>query len=116
MAYRLPGNDYDLPYHAGEFCGNNNPAADKKCEPPDHDILRSLPRREDDHNHCHGVPRSCSLGTSEELAAAGYVGVYLVQDSRTAPNEAKLVPTPTELMEPGKEHLYNMHEKFGLNR
>ncbi len=73
------------PNKAGEFCGNHHPT---------YDTARPEMR--------WGRPRPCKAGTTEEMEAQGFVGLYLKEDQPILPwqDNATAIPTPPELMEP----------------
>lgn len=83
------------PMHAGEYCGNHHPVDAAKWQKAWLDRMR------------FGKPRPCKAFGSEEGAAQGYVGLYLKESRKPLAHEIP-VPTPPELMEPGREALYNI--------
>lgn len=89
------------PNLAGEYCGNHIPGS------PAFPAPGQTPAEADEMQKRYlarmrfGRPRGCVAGTSEEMAARGYVGLYLLEDSPfCAPFPHKCIPTPPELMEP----------------
>lgn len=88
MAYMsqgaCPGGPY--PNKAGEYCGNYLPES-KGC-------LKAKMR--------FGRPRPCEAGTTEEMEANGYVGLYLKEDRQLLEWELEC-PTPPELLEPPQQ-------------
>lgn len=67
MAYTVNGKG-PYPDKAGEFCGNHDPAG-----PADSDYLKRMR---------FGKPSCCDDGTSREMAAGGWVGLYLKEDRK----------------------------------
>lgn len=106
-----------FPMHAGEYCGNFHPST----EPRPH--LHETPPEEAAKSQAallskmrFGKPRPCPAGTSDEMAAQGYVGLYLKEDRPPHFEWEEPILTPPELMEPGYEHLYNIDGKPGMVR
>lgn len=101
MAYMTKEGKGPYPCYEGEFCGNHN---------PNHPLCRREGITADQAEQRQksslakmrfGRPRACGAGTSAEMAAQGYVGLYLKQgDEHRLPGEV-LVDTPEELREPG---------------
>jgi len=103
------------PCHIGEYCANEH--------------KNSIESRfgyeeigaEKESNTRKGIPHSCPCGTSQEMQEKGFHGLYLTKEVSELLKEehknrrVRFVPTPPELMEPGKEHLYNLNGKFGLD-
>lgn len=86
MAYMTKDGLGPYPNKAGEYCGNHNPKYSQGGEV--HWTIRC------------GRPRPCKAGTTEELEADGWMGLYLKDDSPYSnPGDAD-VPTPPELLEP----------------
>lgn len=99
MAY-MRGDEGPYPNKAGEYCGNH--------------FLKSLPLRLNNESWAEamrnqkaylskmrfGRPHPCEAGTTKEMAARGYVGLYLKQDRPLRPGEGTEIPTPPELQEP----------------
>jgi len=79
MAHTIDGKG-PYPDKAGEFCGNHlpgSPAIRRFHESPaDRHQREYLARMR------FGKPSSCAAGTSEEMAAQGWVGLYLKEDSK----------------------------------
>lgn len=69
------------PNKMGEFCGNFHPKSEKTLENK---------KQPDPRLHAHqkrsmmrfGKPSNCKAGTSAEMAAKGYVGLYLKEDRK----------------------------------
>lgn len=94
-----PGGPY--PDKAGEYCGNHPKGHQALC-------MYGQPQSEADAQQRawlatmrFGRPRPCKAGTSEEMEARGYVGLYL-KESRTLFDWEVFCPTPPELMEPAE--------------
>lgn len=73
------------PNKAGEYCGNHYPNNKHKKK-----YLAKMR---------FGRPHPCKSGTTEEMEAKGYVGLYLKEDRQLFEWEVE-VPTTPELMEP----------------
>lgn len=104
-----------FPNKKDEYCGNHHPGS--KIEQMFFDMFSeyrhvrgdwkvfgyTLPSR---NHYRFGRPHDCPAGSSADMAAQGYVGLYLLHDSTGTPSEyerergAKDVLTPPELMEP----------------
>lgn len=87
MAY-MNGDKGPYPNKAGDYCGNHlkgSKALSLKAW-----LLRMR----------FGRPRPCKAGTTEEMEAKGFVGLYLKQDRTLRPDEGTEIPTPPELQEP----------------
>lgn len=85
MAYIRKDGSGPYPNKAGEYCGNHHPTLKPFC----FDGKR------------YGRPRPCANKISEEMAAAGWVGLYWEEDSTPwSPDDCVEIPTPPELMEP----------------
>ena len=85
------------PMHKGEYYGNHLPPGDSN--------KFALDDASNERTDCyHGVPRH---------PVKGLVAIYL-KESRKPFSWEQEIPTPPELMEPGKEHLYNINGKPGL--
>ncbi len=80
MAYKTKDNDDPFPHLAGEFCGNHKLGG--RVIPRRHETQRRAEEREKQWlaGMRFGKPSSCEAGTSEEMAAAGYVGLYAKED------------------------------------
>ncbi len=81
MAYMVEGRG-PYPNKAGEYCGNH-------CGHP-----LTIPE-----NMRKGRPRPCPDGTTAEMEAQGYVGLYLKEDQKLMDWEEEC-DTPPELTEP----------------
>lgn len=88
MAYMVDGKG-PYPNKAGEYCGNYYKG---RRVPPNTRVGRAHP---------------CKAGTTAEMEAQGYVGLYLVSDEDAVEmaccnrgKEIVEVPTPPELLEP----------------
>lgn len=101
MAYMNKGHD-PYPYHAGDYCGNHlvggvvlqrSGQSQKEAEYEEKQYLLRMR---------FGVPHSCLSGTSEEMMAKGYVGLYLKEDDRwiNISSNCYLIDTPEKLLEP----------------
>ena len=98
MAYMV-GDKGPYPSKAGEYCGNHLPG---------NRILRQEGQTQEQAEYnqtAHlatmrfGRPRPWEAGTTEELEARGWVGLYAKADMALLECETD-VPTPPELMEP----------------
>jgi len=109
MAYMTADGQGPCPNKAGEYCGNHNPQYEPICcfhETPGQARQNERAWLSDKR---FGKPHSCEAGTSEEMAAKGYVGLYLIEDCKWKLRDgAYEIPTPPELMEPGCSPLANM--------
>ena len=89
MAYMdigtCPGGPY--PNKKGEYCGNHRKGSE---------LLVSL---HETPEMVFGRPRPCKAGTTEEMEARGYVGLYL-KETRQLTNCEVECPTPGRLLEP----------------
>ena len=102
MAYMLDGKG-PYPNKTGEYCGNH--------------LSGSMPLRssnetrdEADRHQAEwlgrmrfGRPRACKAGTTKEMEARGFVGLYAKEDSPNILGREIDVPTPPELMEPSPD-------------
>jgi len=80
MAYAANGRD-PYPNLAGEFCGNHLPGSPAYCrsgESPE-----DAERRQEEFlaRMRFGRPSKCGAGSSEEMTAQGYIGLYLKEDA-----------------------------------
>jgi hypothetical protein len=100
MAYMTKEGKGPYPCYEGEFCGNYN---------PNHELYRrqgtTLWQAEYEQKMYlarmrFGRPRACGVDTIAELAAQGYVGLYLKKDDEYRLPGEVLVDTPEELREP----------------
>ncbi len=82
MAYMIDGKG-PYPNKAGEFCGNHHPGLDTYPSVSLQETPAEAQRRHQERlaRMRFGKPSSCGMGTSEEMAAKGYVGLYLKEDS-----------------------------------
>jgi hypothetical protein len=83
MAYRI--NDGALrPNDAGEFCGNGRPLDEDLARPllmHGETPTQGAQRLRAFHATMrYGKPSCCEMGTSDEMAAEGWVGLYLKED------------------------------------
>ena len=103
MAYTIDGKG-PYPDKAGEYCGNHY---------PDGHIMQRLHESPQEAERHHeqwlsqmrfGRPHPCHAGSTREMEAQGYVGLYLKEDSSRHPlwedGKYKAVPTPECLKEP----------------
>jgi len=100
MAYMMKDGKGPYPCYAGEYCGNHDPQSEparRLYESPAEARRREV---ESFANMRFGRPRSCQAGTSAEMAARGYVGLYLKEDQTVHAPGAILCDTPEELREP----------------
>lgn len=101
MAYKTKDGKGPYPNMAGEYCGNYFPGA-----PPAwcHDETREQAAEKERQYLARmrfGLPRGCMAGTTEQMKAEGWVGLYLKEDSDSGSMDGDVdVPTPPELMEP----------------
>ena len=99
MAYMTKDGKGPYPNRAGEHCGNH--LVGSRAYAADGESPEQAAKIQD----CwlatmrFGLPRKCKAGTSEEIVANGWVGLYLKEDSKLLPGEVE-IPTPPELMEP----------------
>ena len=70
--------------------------------------------RKPETNKRKGILRACEWGDIEKMLKNEFYGLYLINNSAYHGDGDKLVPTPPELMEPGKEHLYNISGNPGI--
>ncbi len=93
----VPGGPY--PDKAGEYCGNHLRGSDPFSS------FRETPEQARKHQREYlaimrfGRPRACKAGTTEEMEARGYVGLYLKEDQKLMDWETPC-PTPPEMLEP----------------
>ncbi len=76
-----------FPNKAGEFCSNHH--ADSPLLLDVRSSPQEVARRQREYlaRMRFGKPCRCSTGTSEEMAAMGFVGLYLKEDSKLFPWE-----------------------------
>lgn len=104
-------NNGPFPCHAGEYCGNHTPpglffAGQNQRERKMYvDWLAQMR---------FGEPRATPECSVEYLKSHGIVGLYL-RENQPIRSWFEIVPTPPQLMEPGKEHLYNVGGKPGIS-
>lgn len=85
MAYRTKAGTL-CPNLAGEFCGNHMPESWPVA------MFGETPQEAEAHQRRYlaqmlsGKPSTCPAGTSEEMAAKGYVGLYLKNDVPIPPD------------------------------
>lgn len=91
MAYMNKEGNGPYPCDAGEYCGNHQKGSVA------YSALWLAKMR-------FGRPHACQAGTSAEMAAKGFVGLYLKEDSTSGrmPGDVH-VDTPDELREPPKD-------------
>lgn len=101
MAYMskgvVPGGPY--PNKAGEYCGNHCVGSEPLCTLHETPQEAAVHQRECLAKMRFGRPHSCKAGTSAEMEAQGYVGLYLKEDQKLMSWEEEC-PTPPELREP----------------
>lgn len=101
MAYMnkgvVPGGPY--PNKAGEYCGNHLVGSTPTCRFDESPQEAATHQREYLGRMRFGRPHSCEVGTSAEMAARGYVGLYLKEDRSLMSWEVEC-ETPPELTEP----------------
>lgn len=100
MAYMTKDGKGPYPCYAGEYCGNHH---------PDHMVYAQEGQTHEEAQAQaelslakmrFGRPHACKAGTSDEMAARGWIGLYLKQDDKVRlPGEVE-VATPDELREP----------------
>ena len=100
MAYKKKDGSGPYPNKAGEYCGNHqkgSPALRMTNE-----TSEDAERRQDAWlaRMRFGRPRPCHAGTTEDMEAMGYVGLYLLNDSPTSFADDVEIETPDELKEP----------------
>ncbi len=100
MAWMTKDGKGPYPCDAGEYCGNHLPGG-KACarfnqthEEPQYNQDQWLARMR------FGRPHSCKEGTSAEMSAKGWVGLYLKESDGPLVSGATHVETPDELREP----------------
>lgn len=99
MAYMKKDGKGPYPNKAGEYCGNHFPGL-----PPLY-ANDTAPQQAAENQKRHlatmrfGRARGCKAGTSEEMKAEGWVGLYKKEDSVAMDGDVQ-IPTPPELMEP----------------
>ena len=102
------------PCHIGEYCGNEH-----KNQKPFLSYFEEIGAQKESNTR-KGIPHSCPCGTSQEMQEKGFYGLYLTKEDselwkKIHKDKVRFVPTPDKLMEPGKEHLYNLNGKYGLD-
>ncbi len=99
MAYMTADGKGPYPNKAGEYCGNYHPRI------PPHRGWHESPAQAEERQRRYlaklrfGRPRPCRMGTTEEMEARGYVGLYLKADQPLLWGSVE-VDTPNELKEP----------------
>ena len=80
----LVGTKGPYPDKAGEFCGNHHPDFEATPLLSLHETPRQAQQRQFMYllGMQFGKPSNCKAGTSEEMAARGYVGLYLKEDRK----------------------------------
>lgn len=107
MAYMTEDGRGPYPCYAGEYCGNHLPGSmagvrlDQSADDAKAEQDRHLARMR------FGRPHSCEIGTSSEMVALGYVGLYLKADRGFSLPGDIMVDTPDELKEPTEEAVSN---------
>jgi hypothetical protein len=104
MAYMskgvVPGGPY--PNKAGEYCGNHHKGSPALAR--FHETQEQADAYQKEHlaKMRFGRPHPCKAGTTAELEAQGYVGLYLIEDRNLMSWEVEC-ETPLELTEPAAE-------------
>ena len=98
MAYMTRDNKGPYPSKAGEYCGNHHPDSHPSRQLGHSPEQAAHHQREWLATMRFGRPRGCEAGTSEEMAAQGWVGLYLKADRKLFDWETE-VPTPDCLKE-----------------
>ena len=80
MAYKTKDGKGPYPNKAGEFCGNYSPWEWACCSLYGTQLQADKRQRDWLASKRLGKPSSCQAGTSDEMAAQGYVGAYLNED------------------------------------
>lgn len=100
MAYKREDGLGPFPCNAGEFCGNHVRGERPVC------LFDETPQHAAEHQRRYlammrfGRPSKCEAGTSDEMAAQGFVGLYLKEDSPVRSDE-----TPVETDELTEERV-----------
>lgn len=79
MAHTIDGKG-PYPDKAGEFCGNHRPGSPATCYWDQSPLQAKESQRHWLALMRFGRPSNCKTGTSEEMAAQGWVGLYLKED------------------------------------
>ncbi len=81
MAHSIKGKGL-YPDKAGDFCGNHAPGGGLVIS--FHETVKEAERHHREYfaRMRFGKPSSCSAGTSEEMVALGYIGLYLKEDRK----------------------------------
>ena len=82
MAYKTKDGKGPYPNKAGEFCSNHYPESPATRNWYSRETQEQADQHQRDWlaNKRFGRPAKCQAGTSGEMAAKGYVGVYLDED------------------------------------
>ena len=99
MAYMI-GDKGPYPNKAGDYCGNHLTGSQAYA-------MNRMTHAEAQENQKawlstmrFGRPRPSKAGTTKELEAKGYVGLYLKEGQPLMLGEGTEIPTPPELQEP----------------
>jgi hypothetical protein len=104
MAY-INRNGETRPNLAGEFCGNHPRDREPICGPHE-DREAARQRQRDFLAHMRfGAPSACAAGSSQEMAAKGFVGLYFKESRELIEGE-----TPIETDEFHEEHVSRTHQ------
>ncbi len=89
MAHSIKGKGL-YPDKAGEFCGNHSPESLPPCS--FNETAEEAARRQREYlaKMRFGRPSNCDAGTSKEMAALGYVGLYLREDQKLLSSETRV--------------------------
>lgn len=102
MAYMdkgvVPGGPYL--HKAGKYCGNHHKGSSALAGFHENQEQADAHQREYLAKMRFGRPRPCAAGTTVEMEAQGYVGLYLKEDRKLMYWEEEC-PTPPALTEPG---------------
>ena len=101
MAYMKKDGGAPYPNKAGEYCGNHCPT-DQPCI-KFHESPEEAKRNQERYlaTMRFGRPRPCWAGTTEDMEAMGYVGLYLKHDFPVDLADGDVeIETPDELKEP----------------
>ena len=101
MAYMTQDGRGPYPNKKDEYCGNHHLGHDMIVLSDYRETPEQAQKREEEF-HAYfrfGRPRPCVAGTSKEMQAQGFVGLYLKKDDPLEPGRIE-VETPEELREP----------------
>lgn len=101
MAYMTKDGKGPYPNKKGEYCGNHFPNTSPDMLYPETLEQAEQHQRNWLKNKRFGRPHSCQAGTTKEMAARGWVGVYLAEDAPIYDGCTE-IDTPPELMEPNE--------------